>query len=103
MPIELFDGYKGMINSTIGAAPAYQQQIWSAKQAYIALGTALAAAAEQKVDSCPMEGFDAAEFDKILELKGYKTAVILPIGYIASYDATANYKKVRKQEPDIFF
>ena len=104
IPVEVLDGYKGMILSTVGALPAEQQQIWSAKQAYIALGTALAAAAEQKVDACPMEGFDAAQFDEILGLteKGLKSVVIMPIGFRAADDATAQYIKVRKPENELF-
>ena len=104
MPVEALDGYKGMILNTIGALPAEQQQVWSAKQAYIALGTALAAAAEQKVDACPMEGFDAVKFDEILGLteKGLKSVVIMPIGYRSADDTTANYLKVRKPESELF-
>ncbi len=104
MPVEALDGYKGMILSTIGSLPAEQQQVWSAKQAYIALGTALAAAAEQKVDACPMEGFDAAQFDEILGLteKGLKSVVIMPVGYRSADDATAKYIKVRKLESELF-
>lgn len=104
IPVEALDGYKGMILGTVGALPAEQQQIWAAKQAYIALGTALAAAAEQKVDACPMEGFDAAQFDEILGLteKGLKAAVIMPVGYRAADDATAQYIKVRKPESELF-
>ena len=104
LPLEALDGYKGMILGTVGALPAEQQQIWSAKQAYIALGTALAAAAEQKVDACPMEGFDAAQFDEILGLteKGLKSLVIMPVGYRSADDATAQYIKVRKPERELF-
>ena len=104
MPVEALDTYKGMILSTIGDLPAEQQQIWSAKQAYIALGTALAAAAEQKVNACPMEGFDAVQFDEILGLteKGLKSVVIMPVGYRSADDATAQYIKVRKPESELF-
>ena len=103
-PVEALDGYKGMILGTVGALPAEQQQIWSAKQAYIALGTALAAAAEQKVDACPMEGFDAVKFDEILGLteKGLKSLVIMPVGYRSADDVTAKYIKVRKPESELF-
>jgi nitroreductase / dihydropteridine reductase len=104
IPVNALDGYKNMMLTTVGALPAEQQQIWSTKQAYIALGTALAAAAEQKVDACPMEGFDAAAFDKILNLteKGLKTVVIMPIGFRADDDATAHYVKVRKPNAELF-
>ena len=103
MPVEALDGYKGMMNNTVIKLSAEQQQAWSAKQAYIALGTALAAAAEQKVDACPMEGFDAAQFDEILGLKEkeLKSVVIMPIGFRAEDDATAHYAKVRKPEAEL--
>ena len=55
----------------------------AARQAYIALGIALIAAAEQEVDSTPMEGFDPYAVDKILGLKtrGLRSVVLLPLGY----------------------
>jgi nitroreductase len=55
----------------------------TARQAYIALGIALVAAAEQEVDSTPMEGFDPDAVDKILGLKtrGLRSGVLLPLGY----------------------
>ena len=104
MPAHLLDGYKGMMTGMITGMSAEQQQNWAAKQAYIAFGMALAAAAEQKVDACPMEGFDAAQFDKILGLdkKGLKSVVILPIGFRAEDDAFANYVKVRKPKEQMF-
>lgn len=104
IPLDALEGYKQMILGTVGALPAEQQQIWAAKQAYIALGTALAAAAEQKIDACPMEGFDAAKVDEILGLKekGLKSVVILPLGFRAETDATAHYKKVRKSNDEFF-
>ena len=55
----------------------------AARQAYIALGIGLVAAAEQGVDSTPMEGFDPAMVDAILGLgeKGLRSLVLLPLGY----------------------
>lgn len=98
IPVEALDGYKQMIVGTVESLTAEQQQAWATKQAYIALGTALAAAAELKVDACPMEGFSKEQFDEILGLsaKGLKSAVILPLGFRAADDATAQYIKVRK-------
>ena len=53
------------------------------RQAYIALGVALVAAAEQEVDSTPMEGFDPDAVDSILGLKdrGLRSVVLMPLGY----------------------
>jgi nitroreductase / dihydropteridine reductase len=70
----------------------------AAKQAYISLGFAMVAAAEQKVDSTPMEGFLPPELDKILGLteKGLKSSVILALGYREeANDWLVKMKKVR--------
>ena len=55
----------------------------AARQAYIALGVALVAAAEQEVDSTPMEGFSPEAVDKILGLdkRGLRSVVLMPLGY----------------------
>jgi nitroreductase/dihydropteridine reductase len=55
----------------------------AARQAYIGLSAAMIAAAEEAVDSCPMEGFDGAALDEILGLRaqGLRSVVILPLGY----------------------
>ncbi|WP_321336195.1 nitroreductase family protein [uncultured Cohaesibacter sp.] len=55
----------------------------AARQAYIALGVALVAAAEQEVDSTAMEGFSPDAVDKILGLKerGLRSVILLPLGY----------------------
>lgn len=59
---------------------------------------AIAAAAEQKVDATPMEGFLEDSLDKILNLKGtyYKSSAILPLGYRDhENDWLADMKKYR--------
>jgi len=71
---------------------------WAARQAYIGLGTALIAAAAEQVDSTPMEGFDAAQVDRILGLseKGLRSVVLLSLGYRdEEQDWLAPLKKVR--------
>jgi nitroreductase/dihydropteridine reductase len=76
----------------------------AAKQAYIAFGLAIAAAAEQKVDATPMEGFDPVEMDKLLGLNemNLKSVTILPLGYRdEKNDWLYAMKKVRTS-PDEF-
>jgi nitroreductase len=76
---------------------------WAARQAYIALGTALIAAANEAVDATPMEGFDPAAFDEILGLKksGLKSVALLVLGYRdAANDFLANAPKVRREMKD---
>lgn len=55
----------------------------AARQAYIALGFAMLAAAELQVDSTPMEGFDPPAVDEILGLGplGLRSVVLLPLGH----------------------
>lgn len=79
---------------------AEQISEWSARQMYIALGFAMAACAELEVDSCPMEGFNPKEVDKILDLpKGMHSVLLLPIGYRIE-DPTR--KKIRFNKEDLF-
>lgn len=73
---------------------------WAAKQTYIALGFALAAAAELEVDSFPMEGCDFAAVKKIFNLPEIFTPVLLlPLGYRAEGPARP---KARFPKEDLF-
>ena len=53
------EGMRSMLMGFLSYLP--DKTAWAAKQAYIALGFGLAAAAEEKVASCPMEGFNSSE------------------------------------------
>jgi nitroreductase len=75
----------------------------AARQAYIGLGTALIAAAEEGVDSTPMEGFDPDAVDEILGLRarGLRSVILLPLGYRAAQgDWLVDLKKVRRSRED---
>ena len=76
---------------------------WTARQTYIALGNLLSAAADLKIDTCPMEGFDSAQFNEMLGLskKGLNAAVLVAIGYRSEEDKTQHYKKVRKTKENL--
>ncbi|RKR05533.1 nitroreductase [Flavobacterium sp. 90] len=91
-------GFRNGLHSYFNNINAEQKALWAAKQAYIALGTALIAAAELKVDATPIEGFNAATIDAVLGLKekGLHSTVILALGYRDSEkDYMAATKKVR--------
>ena len=78
---------------------------WAARQAYIALGHALVAAATEHVDATPMEGFNNAKLDEILGLteKGLKSVVIMTLGYRDSEnDGLSKAKKVRRPSEELF-
>jgi len=102
MEPEALAGYKEMMSGYMTTMDDSIKPGWAAKQAYIALGTLMTAAAELKIDACPMEGFDAVKFQSKLGLasKRLMPVVILPIGYRAEDDELANAPKVRKKRSD---
>ena len=103
LKIEDLQGLKGMLESTILKLSPEDQSTWASKQAYIALGNFLSAAANLRIDTCPMEGFDAAKYDELLNLKekGLTTAVIAAIGYRSEEDTMQFAAKVRKSKEDL--
>ena len=97
---EALAGLKNMIGSTIGKLKENDMFSWSARQAYIALGFGLAAAAELGVDSCPMEGFENAKVDEILGFPTHqKSVAFLTIGYRTADPVRS---KMRFSKEDIF-
>jgi nitroreductase/dihydropteridine reductase len=100
---EGWEAYRQKLLSAYPNRPAEENYAHAARQAYIGVGTALIAAAEEQVDSTPMEGFDPAALDEILGLKarGLRSVVILPLGYRADDgDWLASLKKVRRSKQD---
>lgn len=97
MPIEQLDDFKKTLEGALLTRTATENFHWASRQAYIGLGTALIAAAAERVDSTPMEGFDSAQVDRILGLteKGLKSVVLLSLGYRDEQDWLAPLKKVR--------
>ncbi|MFN4167074.1 MAG: nitroreductase family protein [Pannonibacter phragmitetus] len=96
---EGWENYRQMLLNTYVPRDAETNYQHAARQAYIAFGIALAAAAFEDVDSTPMEGFDADKLDGILGLraKGLRSVTILPLGYRdAANDWLASLKKVRR-------
>jgi nitroreductase len=85
--------------------PAETNFSWLAHQAYIALGTALIAAANEQVDATPMEGFDNSALDSLLKLneKGLRSVAILPLGYRDSAnDYLEKLPKIRREADKLF-
>ncbi|WP_339723618.1 nitroreductase family protein [Maribacter stanieri] len=101
---EGWENYRQMLLDSYPQKDAEENFNHAAKQAYIAFSQAIAAAAFEKVDSTPIEGFDPEAVDKILGLreKGLRSAVLLPLGYRKeSEDWLVNLVKVRKPMKDL--
>lgn len=97
MSQESLAGLKGMMENVTGGMTTQQRFDWNKRQVYLALGFLMSAAALQEIDTCPMEGFDAAQFDEILGLKGtdYAATVLCPVGFRDPSDKYIDAKKVR--------
>ncbi|MBW3545046.1 MAG: NAD(P)H-dependent oxidoreductase [Bacteroidetes bacterium] len=105
MPVASLDDFKNMLLNMAKNRTAEENMQWSARQAYIAFGTALVAAAAEKVDATPMEGFDSAALDALLNLeeKGLKSVTLLPLGYRdTTNDWLASLPKVRREKDKLF-
>jgi nitroreductase / dihydropteridine reductase len=102
------EGLEGFKNSMLSMAKNRTQEQnfdWAARQAYIAFGTALVAAATERVDATPMEGFNNAALDELLGLKekGLRSVTLLPLGYRdADNDWLATQPKVRREKEKLF-
>ena len=99
VPVESLNDFAGYINGSIKNLSPEQATTWAAKQAYIALGFGLVAAAAEEVDATPMEGFIPAQVDEVLGLDtlGLTSAVAMTLGYRdAANDYLVNAKKVRR-------
>lgn len=98
VPAASLDVFRNKLTTSISNKTPEENFAWAAKQAYIGLGTAMVAAAELRVDSTPMEGFNPAKFDEILGLreKGLRSVVLLALGYRdAEKDPYVHAAKVR--------
>ena len=100
--LEQLKGYGDFMKSKLLDLPGALKDSWTARQVYIALGNVMTAAANLKIDTCPMEGFERKAYDDILGLteKSLTTTVVLPVGYRAEEDETQHYAKVRRATDD---
>lgn len=103
-PVEALNAYYDGLKAQYLPRPAEVNFNHAARQAYIAFGVALTAAAFEEVDATPMEGFDPDQVDAILGLreKGLRAVTLMPLGYRAPEGDWLNgAQKVRKSLADL--
>ncbi|HMI62201.1 MAG TPA: nitroreductase family protein [Puia sp.] len=103
LPADALNGYTDNLKASFSALTQEQRFNWAARQAYIGFGVAIAAAASEKVDATPMEGFKNAELDQLLELHklGLRSTSLLTLGVRDTVnDWLANLKKVRRPKEE---
>ncbi|MBK3517725.1 NAD(P)H-dependent oxidoreductase [Carboxylicivirga marina] len=98
IPLDALAEYEKKMKGFVNQMPKEELLNWQAKQAYIAIGQLMVAAAVEGIDTCPMEGFDKNEFDKILQLKekNLTSVVMAAIGFRSASDKYQHLPKVRK-------
>lgn len=100
LPDEMRKMVVDMAGGFAGNMSPEQQRAWSQAQTYLALGNALNGAKSLGFDSCPMGGFDAKEFSRILRIPENLVPVMLcPVGYAAD----SPMKKIRYPREEIVF
>ncbi len=103
LPEGFANDYKNMLINSFGSKTKAEHFDHAARQAYIGFGLAIAAAAELKVDSTPMEGFNNSQLDELLGLTvlGLRSVTILALGNRdENQDWLVNLKKVRVSKDD---
>ncbi len=97
------EGYSQMMKGALLGLSDEQKNSWTSDQTYIALGNLMTIASEMEIDTCPMEGFDKAQYNEILGFndKNLNASVVLAVGYRADHDETQNYPKVRYSREQI--
>jgi len=98
LPRGRFGSYTDKIKELYNGQTAEDHFAHTARQTYIALGLAMAQAAELKIDSTPAEGFSNEVVDEMLGLRalGLKSVTLLYLGYRdLEKDYLSHMKKVR--------
>lgn len=96
--LEQLSSFKKNINQLLNHYTQQELENWSEKQSYIMLGSMIMAAAQESVDTCPMEGFRQDIIEDVLHIdkNNEKVSVVLALGYRAEDDIFQDFKKVRK-------
>lgn len=97
-PEEVLAPFKNFLIKDFKGKPLQEIQEWATNQAYLVMGTLLTVCAVEEIDSCPMEGFESEGYGELLELDKHnlKSVLVLPVGYRATDDQFAGFKKVRR-------
>lgn len=99
---EILEPFKDALVDSFSKKEEQEIKDWAVNQAYLAIGNLLTICAIEKIDSCPMEGFEPKGYDELLALakKDLTSVLVLPVGYRAEDDMFSELKKVRRNMDD---
>lgn len=97
-PREILEPFERNLIESFTQKDSIQIRNWMVNQLYLTLGALLTVCAVEKIDSCPMEGFQSEKYDALLGLdkKGLESVIVLPVGYRDESDFFISLKKVRR-------
>lgn len=72
---------------------------WACRQVYIALGNMMTSAALIGIDSCPIEGFDKAQAEKILREEGILKDASFGLACIAAFGYRQSDPRAKTRRP----
>lgn len=103
-PPERAAGFSEFLKKNILKMAEGEVEPWNVNQAYIALGQLLHTCASIRVDTTPIEGFNAKKLDELLGLSGQKVKSVLlcPMGFRSTEDNYQHLAKVRKTKETLF-
>ncbi|GAB3794188.1 NAD(P)H-dependent oxidoreductase [Spirosoma humi] len=105
VPVESLTPFSDSIKGGLLSKTPEELAVWASRQAYIGLGSALIAAATEHVDATPIEGFNPAALDELLDLpaKGLRSVALVALGYRdEEKDFLAKAPKVRRAKEEFF-
>jgi len=97
-------GYRQMMAKDLVEGPRSATiERWASNQVYIALGNMMTAAALLGIDTCPIEGFSPADYDRLLGLEDsdHRSCVVCACGYRSADDRYASLAKVRYDRAEL--
>lgn len=104
LEVEKLKGFhRSMMNDLVEGPRAQVIEPWANRQCYIAMGFIMQTAAQLKVDTCALEGFDPSAYDQLLNLAdtGYKSIVAVALGFRSADDKYQSTPKVRFQRDKV--
>lgn len=102
--LSTLEGYRqAIMGGLVNGDRSHTIQHWAQRQSYIAMGSLLTTAAYLQVDTCPLEGISAPEYDRILglETSDYTTIAAVALGFRSANDKYQHAPKVRFDINDV--
>lgn len=102
-PRKILEPFEENLVNSFAEKQSKEIRQWMINQLYLTLGALLTVCAIEKIDSCPMEGFEPEKYNELLGLSelGLESVIVLPVGYRDESDFFISLKKVRREVDEL--